>query len=61
MYGVPCLDLRDYNECSAFWEKDDGNAAIVARKMALTFDKTHPNQAGHEFLSTMYDNFIKRL
>lgn len=61
MYGVPCLDLRDYNECSAFWEKTDGNAAIVARRDALTYDTTHPNQAGHEFLSTMYDAFLKRL
>lgn len=61
LYGVPCLDLRDYNECSSFWEKTSGNQAIVARRDALTYDTTHPNQEGHEFLSTMYDNFIKRL
>lgn len=59
MYGVPCLDLRDYNECSGFWGTD--NDVQLAKRAALTYDTTHPNQVGHEYLSTMYENFIKRL
>ena len=59
LYGVPCLDLANYNECSSLWSVD--NAAQQARNAALTFDGTHPNQAGHEYLSTMYEAFLKRL
>lgn len=59
MYGVPCLDLRNHNQCSLLWGTD--NAAQLARRAALTFDGTHPNQAGHEFLSTIYESFVKSL
>lgn len=59
LYGVPCLDLADYNACSSLWSVD--NAAQQARNTALTFDGTHPNRAGHEYLSTMYEAFLKRL
>lgn len=59
MYGVPCLDLPDYNQCSIVW--GDANAAQSARKSALTYDGTHPNQTGHEFISTMYEAFLRRL
>ena len=59
MYGVPCLDLRNYNECSGFWGTE--NNVLLARRNALTYDTTHPNQAGHEYLSTMYEAFLKRL
>ena len=59
MYGVPCLDLADGKQCSLLW--GTANAAQEARRAALTYDSTHPNQAGHEYLSTMYEEFIKRL
>lgn len=59
MYGVPCLDLADGKQCSLLW--GTANAAQEARRAALTYDGTHPNQAGHEYLSTMYEEFIKRL
>lgn len=59
MYGVPCLDLQNFNQCSLIFGED--NPAQIARKNALTFDGTHPNQVGHEFLSTMYEEFLKRL
>lgn len=59
MYGVPCLDLTDGKQCSLLW--GTANAAQEARRAALTYDSTHPNQGGHEYLSTMYEEFIKRL
>jgi len=59
MYGVPCLDLADGKQCSLLW--GTANAAQQARRAALTYDGTHPNQAGHEYLSTMYEEFIRRL
>lgn len=59
MYGVPCLDLPDYNQCSIVWGSE--NTAQTARKNALTYDGTHPNQTGHEFISTMYDHFLRKL
>lgn len=59
MYGVPCLDLADGKQCSLLWGVD--NNAQLARRSALTYDGTHPNQDGHEYLSTMYEAFIKRL
>lgn len=59
MYGVPCLDLADGKQCSLLW--GTANDAQLARRAALTYDGTHPNQVGHEYLSTMYEAFIKRL
>ncbi len=59
MYGVPCLDLWDYNKCSLLWGA--ANDAQLARRDALTYDTTHPNQAGHEYLSTMYEQFLLSL
>ena len=59
MYGVPCLDLADGKQCSLLWGTT--NDAQLARRAALTYDGTHPNQEGHEYLSTMYEAFIKRL
>ena len=59
MYGVPCLDLRDYNKCSLIWGTE--NNAQIARRAALTYDTTHPNQAGYEYLSTMYEQFLLSL
>ena len=59
MYGVPCLDLWDYNKCSLLW--GDKNNAQLARRAALTYDTTHPNQAGYEYLSTMYEQFLLSL
>ena len=55
LYGVPCLDLHDYNQCSGLW--GEANAVQQARNTALTFDGTHPNQDGHKFLSTIYEEF----
>lgn len=59
MYGVPCLDLKDGNKCSLIW--GTANVAQTARRNALTYDGTHPNQDGYEFLSTMYENFLRSL
>lgn len=58
-FGVPCLDLTDYHNCSCIW--GTANAAQEARRSALTYDGTHPNQTGHYYLSTMYEEFIKKL
>lgn len=58
-FGVPCLDLNNYNECSCIWGVD--NDSQLARRSALTYDTTHPNQDGHIYLSSMYEEFIKRL
>lgn len=59
MYGIPCLDLPNGNQCSCVW--GDANSVQTARKSALTYDNTHPNQDGHEFISTMYEAFLRRL
>lgn len=59
LYGVPCLDLPNGNECSLIY--GTATAAQLARRAALTYDGTHPNQAGHNYLSTMYEAFLRRL
>lgn len=59
MFGVPCLDLADGKRCSLIWGED--NDAQLARRAALTYDTTHPNQAGHEFIATMYEHFLRSL
>lgn len=59
MFGVPCLDLADGKRCSLIW--GENNEAQIARRAALTYDTTHPNQAGHEFIATMYEQFLLRL
>lgn len=56
MFGVPCLDLKNHNICSLVW--GTANKAQLARRNALTYDGTHPNQAGHDFLATMYESFL---
>lgn len=58
-YGVPCLDLKSHNRCSLLWGTD--NEAQLARRAALTYDGTHPNQDGYNFLSTMYEQFLLTL
>lgn len=59
MFGVPCLDIADYNKCSIVYGTT--NDAFLARRAALTYDGTHPNQAGHDFISTMYEHFLLSL
>lgn len=59
MYGVPYLDLADYSKCSLIW--GTANSAQVARRNALTYDTTHPNQTGYEFISTMFEYFLRSL
>lgn len=59
LYGVPCLDLLDYKQCSKIW--DVNTESGLARTNALTYDTTHPNQVGYEFISTMYENFLRSL
>lgn len=58
-YGVPCLDLKDHNKCSLIWGTE--NPAQLARRNALTYDGTHPNQEGHDFLSSIYEQFLLSL
>lgn len=59
LYGVPCLDLKDHNKCSLIW--GTSNEVQLARRRSLTYDGTHPNQEGYNFLSTMYEHFLKSL
>lgn len=59
MYGVPCLDLKNHNKCSLLW--GTANAAQLARRAALTYDGTHPNQDGYDYLSNMYEQFLLSL
>ena len=59
LYGVPCLDLKDSNRCSLLWGTE--NAVQLARRNALTYDGTHPNQSGYDYLSTMYEQFLLSL
>ena len=59
MHGVPCLDLLDHSRCSLI--RGEANDAQKARMNALTYDGTHPNQAGHEYISTMYEHFLRSL
>lgn len=59
MYGVPCLDLKNHNKCSLLW--GTANTAQLARRSALTYDGTHPNQDGYDFLATMYEQFLLSL
>ena len=59
LFGVPCLDLKDHNKCSLVWGIK--NSVQLARRNALTYDGTHPNQAGYDFIATMYENFLLSL
>jgi len=59
LYGVPCLDLKNHNKCSLLW--GTANAAQLARRSALTYDGTHPNQDGYDYLATMYEQFLLSL
>ena len=59
LYGIPCLDLQNHNKCSLVWGSE--NEVQLARRNALTYDGTHPNQAGHDFISTMYESFLLSL
>ena len=63
-YGIACLDLSDPNSAMYWCNINDDvveNAAKEARWSALTYDGTHLNQAGHEYLSTIYEAFILSL
>lgn len=63
-YGIPCLDLADSNSPMYWCDLHDDtveNAAKEARWDAFTYDGTHLNQEGHEYLSTMYEEFIRSL
>ena len=55
MYGVPYLDLKG----GSLWGTT--SVAQTARKNALTYDGVHLNQAGHDYISTMYENFLRSL
>lgn len=59
LYGVPCLDLKDHSRCSLLW--GTANAVQLVRRNALTYDGTHPNQAGYDYLSSMYEQFLLSL
>lgn len=59
LYGVPCLDLPNGKECSLLWGK--ANEVQLARRAALTYDGTHPNPAGYEYISTVIEAFLRRL
>lgn len=58
-FGVPCLDLADSQKCSLIWDLKTETG--LARTNALTYDTTHPNQAGYDFISTMYEQFLLSL
>lgn len=55
MYGVPYLDLKG----NSLW--GTASATQTARKNALTYDGVHLNQAGHDYIATMYENFLRSL
>lgn len=59
MFGVPCLDLTNGNNCSVVWGLS--SETQLARRSALTYDGTHPNQTGYEFIASMYENFLRSL
>ena len=59
LYGVPCLDLKNNNACSLMW--GTANEAQLARRSALTYDGTHLNQEGYNFMSNMYEQFLLSL
>lgn len=61
-FGLPYLDLMS-ESTPLFYEKEyEVDADVVAlRKSTFLADGTHPNQTGYDYLSTVYENWLKSL
>ena len=59
--GLPYLDL--YNNCPCIYDDEDGVNTEIANLRQSTFlaDGTHPNDDGYEWLSTAYEDFLRRI
>ena len=60
-FGLPYLDL--YNNCPCIFNNEDGVNTDIANLRQSTFlaDGTHPNDDGYEWLSTAYEDFLRRI
>lgn len=60
-WGVPYLDLYENQSC--IFDNESGVEPSIAELRKATFlaDHCHPNSAGYEWLSTIYEAFLRRL
>lgn len=60
-WGVPYLDLYENQSC--IFDNESGVEPSIAalRKATFLADGCHPNSAGYEWLSTMYEAFLRRI
>lgn len=60
-WGVPYLDLYENQSC--IFDNEYGVEPSIAELRKATFlaDHCHPNSAGYEWLSTMYEAFLRRM
>lgn len=60
-WGLPVLDLMDKNT-PLIWLRNDVDPTIAQlRRSTFTYDGTHPNQDGYNYMSTFIEDFIKSL
>lgn len=60
-WGLPVLDLYSPST-PLIWLRDGVDATIATlRRSTWTYDGTHPNQAGYDYMSTFFEDFVKRL
>jgi lysophospholipase L1-like esterase len=60
-YGIPYLDLYA-DSVPMIWGRDNADASIVtARRNLFTYDGTHLNQDGHDYMSTFFEDFLRSL
>lgn len=61
-WGLPYLDLMSEGTPLFFEKEYEVNAEIIAlRKSTFLADAVHPNNTGYEYLSTIFENWIKSL
>lgn len=61
-WGLPYLDLMSESTPLFFEKEYEVNAEIIAlRKSTFLADAVHPNNIGYEYLSTIFENWLRSL
>ena len=63
-FGLAVLDLYSKDIPMFFGREDTSivDSGIVSlRRSQFTYDGTHPNQVGYDFLSTIFENFLRKI
>jgi lysophospholipase L1-like esterase len=60
-WGLPVLDLYSNQVPLVYFREGVDSTIQNLRRSTFTDDGTHPNQAGHYYISTFYENFLRSL